>query len=266
MALAPPTLTLAGSGPGGPGSGGPGDRDPDLAAAPTATPAPAAAPTATPAPAPLAPAPVSQAPAAKMTTSQTTIAIPGRTCRYRPTRTRPTPRPTIRAASTPTTPTTTTDDGPFAPDPPAAWPPVPGTAAQIPPFLGQPPASGHPPPASHSPPARRPPPGGHCHHPAGQPGRPPPNPPPRGQPGRPPPGLLDLVISWRALTGDPAGPATLSRIGPITGGQALLLALTAAADPHARWQVILTDPDGYAIATETIRRRHRQAPPTGRPG
>jgi hypothetical protein len=65
------------------------------------------------------------------------------------------------------------------------------------------------------------------------------------------------VISWRALTGDPAGPATLSRIGPITATQALPLALTAAADPHARWQVIVTDPDGYAIATETVRRRHR---------
>ncbi len=150
------------------------------------------------------------------------------------------------------------DDGPFGADPPVAWPPVPGTAAQIPPFLGQPPPSSHPPPASHSPPGGRPPPGGPS-PPRGQPGRPPPNPPPRGQPGRPPPGLLDLVISWRALTGDPAGPATLSRIGPITASQARLLALTAAADPHARWQVILTDPDGYATATETIRRRHRQS-------
>ena len=127
------------------------------------------------------------------------------------------------------------DDGPFAPGPAGAWPPLPATLAQIPPFLGQPPP-GHPP------------------------GRPLPvsHPPPRGQPARPPPGLLDLVISWRALNGDSAGPATFSRIGPITACQARLLALTAAADPHARWQVILTDPDGYAIATETIRRRHRQ--------
>jgi hypothetical protein len=64
------------------------------------------------------------------------------------------------------------------------------------------------------------------------------------------------VISWRALTGDPAGPATLSRVGPITAAQALPLALTAAADPHARWQVIVTDPDGYAIAAETVRRHY----------
>ena len=49
----------------------------------------------------------------------------------------------------------------------------------------------------------------------------------------------------------------MSRIGPVTGTEALLLALTAAADPHARWQVIVTDPDGYATAAETIRRRYR---------
>ena len=41
------------------------------------------------------------------------------------------------------------DDGPFAADPPSAWPPIPGTAAQIPPFLGQPPPR-PPAPASHS--------------------------------------------------------------------------------------------------------------------
>jgi len=131
------------------------------------------------------------------------------------------------------------DDGPFGPGPPAAWPPIPATETQTPPFLGRPP----PPPsqaASHSPPSQ-------------------PNPThsPRGQPGRPPPGLLELVISWRAFTGDPAGPATLGRVGPITAGQALPLALTAAFDPHARWQVIVTDADGYVIAVETVRRRHR---------
>jgi hypothetical protein len=137
------------------------------------------------------------------------------------------------------------DDGPFAPGPPAAWPPLPATVTQTPPFLGRPPPrypapTTHPPP-SHPPPASEPPAG---------------RPPSRGRPARPPPGLLELVISWRALTDDPAGPATLSRIGPITAAQALPLALTAAADPHARWQVILTDPDGYAIAVETVRRRY----------
>jgi hypothetical protein len=138
------------------------------------------------------------------------------------------------------------DDGPFGPGPPAAWPPIPATVTQTPPFLGQPPLD-HP--VSHSPPSHPPP-----RH--ARPGR---RPPPRGQPSRPPPGLLDLVISWRAFTGDPAGPATLSRIGPITAGQALPLALTAAFDPHARWQVIITNADGHAIAVETVRRRHRQS-------
>ncbi len=121
------------------------------------------------------------------------------------------------------------DDGPFAPGPPAAWPPLPATLTQTRPFLGQSPPS--------------------------HPGRP----RPRGQPGRPPPGLLELVISWRALSGDPAGSATLSRVGPITAGQALPLALNAAFDPHARWQVIVTDADGYVIAVETVRRRPRRA-------
>src|SRR6185437_16128774 len=121
-----------------------------------------------------------------------------------------------------------------------------------PPPRDRPPPDSHPPPG-HPPPGSRPPPPGQA--PPGS--HPPPSP---GQPGRPPPrGLLDLVISWRALTGDPAGPASLSRVGPITAGQALPLALTAAADPHARWQVIVTDADGYAIAVETVRRYHRNS-------
>ena len=150
------------------------------------------------------------------------------------------------------------DDGPFAPGPPAPMPPLPGTAAQAPPFLGQPPPR-HPPPGD-PPPESHPPPGGQL--PPGFPALP--THPPPGKPGRPPPGLLELAISWRALTGDPAGPATLSRVGAITAGQARLLALTAAADPHARWLVVLTDENGYAVAVETIR-RHRisRARPAG---
>jgi hypothetical protein len=159
------------------------------------------------------------------------------------------------------------DDGPFAPGPPAAWPPLPATLSQAPPFLGQParqppaptsrpPPRGQPPPATHSPPARRRPPPG----PPGLASRPPP-----GRPARPPSGLLELEVSWRALTGDPAGPATLSRVGPITASQALPLAVTAAADPHARWLVIVTDPDGYAIGVETVRRRRHRTGRAHRP-
>jgi hypothetical protein len=80
-----------------------------------------------------------------------------------------------------------------------------------------------------------------------------------------PPGLLDLTISWRALSGDPAGPATLGRIGPITGRQALPLALTAALDPHARWRVIVVDDAGCALAVETVR-RNREPGDQARPG
>jgi len=94
------------------------------------------------------------------------------------------------------------DDGAFSPEPPAAWPPLPATSTQTPPFLGQPPPRGQPPSATR---------------------------PRRRQLTRPPPGQLELVISWRAITGDPAGPATLNRVGPITAGQALPLALTAPA-------------------------------------
>jgi hypothetical protein len=178
------------------------------------------------------------------------------------------------------------DDGPFDPGPPAPWPPIPATVTQTPPFLGQPPPPSHPAPASHSPPSDpnpgTPPPPTHPppRDPTADdppPGRPPPgqpspashsqprHAPPASQPAsrdrlfRPPPGLLELVISWRAFTGDPAGPATLTRVGPITAAQALPLALTASFDPHARWQVIITDTDGHAIAVETVRRRHRQS-------
>ncbi|HEX3493440.1 MAG TPA: DUF222 domain-containing protein [Streptosporangiaceae bacterium] len=151
------------------------------------------------------------------------------------------------------------NEGPSAAEPRAAWPPIPPTLTQTAPFVGRPPprqpspathpSPGHPPPRDHPPPTPRPPSRAHP--------RPARHRPPRGQLGRPSPGLLELVISWRALTGDPAGHATINRVGPITAAQARPLALTAAADPHARWQVIVTDPDGYAIAVETVRRGYR---------
>src|SRR5437660_1259473 len=62
---------------------------------------------------------------------------------------------------------------------------------------------------------------------------------------------LATVQPAAAPTPDPAAPT------PATPSQALPLALAAAADPHARWQVILTGPDGRAIAAETVRRRYR---------
>jgi hypothetical protein len=125
----------------------------------------------------------------------------------------------------------------LAEDPAPAWPPLPATVTQIPPLYGGP-------------------------HPGiGPPGSwplAPPGPAPSG--GRPPPGRLDLTISWPALIGQSSTAATLSRIGPITASQALPLAVTAAADPHAAWRVIIVGPDGRALAVERIRRPRASDP------
>jgi hypothetical protein len=128
----------------------------------------------------------------------------------------------------------------LAEDPAPAWPPLPATVTQIPPLYGTPPR-GIPRPG---------PPGGWALAPPG--------PAPGG--GRPPPGRLDLTISWPALAGQSDTAATLSRIGPISAAQALPLAVTAAGDSHATWRVILTGPDGRALAVEHIRRPRTPAP------
>jgi hypothetical protein len=123
------------------------------------------------------------------------------------------------------------------------WPPLPGTVTQVPPVLGGPPRAY---PAGLSPP-----------------------PAPDGREGgtrRPPPGLLDLTMSWHVLTGHPAAPARLGRLGPVTAAQALPLAALAAADPAAQWRVILTGPDGRAIAVERVRRGRLAGNPGRAPG
>ena len=118
-----------------------------------------------------------------------------------------------------------------------AWPPLPETIAEIPPVLGGPPRT--------------------C------PGLSPPD-NAAGESTRPPPGLLDLTISWHVLTGQPAAPARLGRLGPVSTAQSLPLAALAVADPAAQWRVILTDRDGRAIAVERVR-RGRLADNPGRP-
>jgi hypothetical protein len=81
-----------------------------------------------------------------------------------------------------------------------------------------------------------------------------------------PAGLLDLTIPWSALTGRTSSPAHLGHLGPISAPQARLLVCTAVPDPHAQWRVILTDPDGHAIAVQRVRRGKRICPPQpGRP-
>jgi len=77
---------------------------------------------------------------------------------------------------------------------------------------------------------------------------------PDGGTTRRPGGLLDLTISWAALTGSLSAPAALGRLGPVSTAQALPLAVLAVADPAAQWRVILTGPAGQAIAVERVRR------------
>jgi hypothetical protein len=78
--------------------------------------------------------------------------------------------------------------------------------------------------------------------------------------GRPVPGLLDVTLPWTTLRGLGQEPATLGRIGPITGVQACQLAQAAEADPGAQWRVIVTTAAGQAIAVSRVRR------PRGRGG
>jgi Domain of unknown function (DUF222) len=72
-------------------------------------------------------------------------------------------------------------------------------------------------------------------------------------------GLLDLTVPWSTLTGQTGEPGQLTRIGPITPVQARHLAGLAAADPGVSWRVILTGPDGRAVAACRVPKR-RQAP------
>ncbi len=65
-------------------------------------------------------------------------------------------------------------------------------------------------------------------------------------------GLLDLQLPWSTLTGDSAEPGHLSRIGPITPAQARYLADLAVDDPAVQWRVIVTDPDGQAVAVTRV--------------
>jgi Domain of unknown function (DUF222) len=78
-------------------------------------------------------------------------------------------------------------------------------------------------------------------------------------------GLLDVTLPWVTLAGLADRPGRLGRIGAITPAQARQLALAAASDPTAQWRVIVTSPDGHAIAVARIRRRARRAAARGSP-
>lgn len=75
-------------------------------------------------------------------------------------------------------------------------------------------------------------------------------------------GRARLLIPWRTAAGMGSLPGELSWYGPIPPGQARGLADAAAADPAVRWQVIVTDDRGAAMAV-TILGGRRDTPVTG---
>ncbi len=78
-------------------------------------------------------------------------------------------------------------------------------------------------------------------------------------------GLLDVTLPWVTLAGLADRPGRLGRIGAITPAQARQLALAAASDPAAQWRVIVTSPEGHAIAVARIRRHARRVGARGSP-
>jgi hypothetical protein len=67
-------------------------------------------------------------------------------------------------------------------------------------------------------------------------------------------GLLDLTVPWSTLIGESGEPGYLTRLGPITPGQARHLAELAAADPAIPWKTIVTSSDGTAIGIARVPR------------
>jgi hypothetical protein len=73
-------------------------------------------------------------------------------------------------------------------------------------------------------------------------------------------GLLSLAVPLRTLTGGSAAPGRLSRLGVIGAAQARQLAELAAGHPGTRWQIILTNPGGEAIAVTALPRSRSPGP------
>ena len=70
-----------------------------------------------------------------------------------------------------------------------------------------------------------------------------------------PGGMLDLTMPWTTLAGISPEPGQLGRLGPIDPSEARQLADLASANPAAEWRVIVTSPQGVALAVTRIRRR-----------
>ena len=67
-------------------------------------------------------------------------------------------------------------------------------------------------------------------------------------------GLLDVSLPWQVLAGISAAPGYLGRIGPVTATQARQIAQCAAGDPGTEWRIIVTTPEGAALAVTRIPR------------
>jgi hypothetical protein len=75
-------------------------------------------------------------------------------------------------------------------------------------------------------------------------------------------GLLDLAVPFATLAGSSAAHGKLSRLGVVTAGQARQLAALAAQHPATRWQIVVTTPEGQAIAVTHLP-RGRASPSSG---
>jgi hypothetical protein len=94
---------------------------------------------------------------------------------------------------------------------------------------------------------------------------------PTGLAGRAPPvatggGLLNLMVSLGTLTGRSAAPGKLSRLGVITPRQARQLTALAATNLATRWRIVITSPEGEAIAVTHLPRPRVPQTLAGRAG
>jgi hypothetical protein len=76
-------------------------------------------------------------------------------------------------------------------------------------------------------------------------------------------GLISLTVPLTTLLGASASPGDIPGYGPVDAGTARILACALAGHRATRWQVIITAPDGTALATGTHRGPARTTTTTG---
>ncbi len=79
-------------------------------------------------------------------------------------------------------------------------------------------------------------------------------------------GLVSLAIPLTTLMRLGDAPGAAAGYGPLDAGTARLLACALAGHRATRWQIIVTAPDGQALAAGTARGTARPASPTGQGG